>query len=527
MNSNIKLRATVFNISGENTAQSNKDIWKSIAERVCRESKGAFSTIPEKYFSIAVQDSCSKNANRPDLVHFKTVQANIIRVHGQMTLIELSAGNLFCSKTKNGVPGCALEQNLLNTVHKKHSVWIRNKSSISLTEHIRIVTLFLNVSRKAGINLQETDLDVVRETSKGVFLRNGTGVQAYQPGINKNLLKNPLRIPPPWTLAVVYPYGQRNLSLKSLMSSFKYLLAGHSGLKRVVSIDRRSVLTCDESVLLFALKDNEELRGSEAEYLLQRLESEGKRFKLSRCSSIDNRFAADNIAYDLFLLSGGIPWIAEIPEDSPHNFIAFDAGHNVEKSLSRWVSCLYQTKTNEVKIRHTVGKLAEHINSSVLDAIWPLISGPQDKTAVLRDGRFLREARHFFNKYTSESVYTAEVTKHPKAVLFRGEMGAPTAPYFGDSLKYPDGSILLQTLEVKKGGYQRPLRIKNAEDNGITGTMVNDITSLCKAPSLGLYQTTKYPAVIYWADLCSKLNYSGWAKAIGRGFGLSDCTSLT
>jgi hypothetical protein len=275
---NHKLRATVFEVQGENAAQTNKDLWEAVIGRIIGKHRDIYARIPGKQFVAAVQKSASAPDKYSDLIHFRTVQANIIRADRSLVLMELSAGNLFCRRTKNGQPSAAVDQQTLNGVYGRHSVWVRKKSEISLGEHIDVVALFIGAAKSVGIELKEAVAEVVHEESRDVYLRSGSGLQAYRTGIYKNLLKHPLRTPEPWTLSVVFPENHFNADLGALEHSFRHLFAGRSGLKQISTLDRQSVMKCDELVSLILLSNDELLKGGPAEHLLRAMGSSGRRF---------------------------------------------------------------------------------------------------------------------------------------------------------------------------------------------------------------------------------------------------------
>ena len=151
------------------------------------------------------------------------------------------------------------------------------------------------------------------------------------------------------------------------------------------------------------------------------------------------------------------------------------------------------------------------------------LTNKESKT-FFRDGRFHKgEIRKIENEgIPSDKIFS--VTKRPEAVLFRGTIEVPQLSSFGDYALYPDGcSALLQSIEPSPSDYDRPILLRGS--SGIDGELVTDVMTLCKLPTLTLFHPARLPSPIYWADIASKRSIEGWAKAIGRGWGVPPLNS--
>ena len=189
------------------------------------------------------------------------------------------------------------------------------------------------------------------------------------------------------------------------------------------------------------------------------LEASGSRFKLAMESSLGNRFALENICHDLFLIDDGWPWVGEY--DLLADCIAVDAGHDVSNEVSLWVAAAYRLKKNGISMRFNAGRLHEDLPDAVLADVERLSAG--EKRTFFRDGRFHKGEIAALNDRGIDRDDIYFVTKNPGAILFRGSMDAPELPKFGDCLRYPDGSVLLQSLEPGAADYERPISLRGCK----------------------------------------------------------------
>ena len=252
------------------------------------------------------------------------------------------------------------------------------------------------------------------------------------------------------------------------------------------------------------LNDMPELRDT-----LRRAEANGTRLKMAKLGSMSKPYPAMNIAYDMFLLAGGKPWI---PHEIQTAFCSMDAGHNKEQQKSRWVKVTTNASHTIAEVQVTDTGLAEHIPSVVLNAMWPMWAGG----IICRDGKLSKEKAQMHHRADLEKSPLIESKKSPKAVLWRQSGDKLHPAEFGDAVIDPHGDLLLQTVPQSVHDYIHPVRLTT--HGGDPVALATIYLHQQAVPGLSLFHMSRLPGSLYYADLISKLTGDGWPKAIGRGF---------
>jgi hypothetical protein len=242
---------------------------------------------------------------------------------------------------------------------------------------------------------------------------------------------------------------------------------------------------------------------------LRAAEAAGIRFKLAKMGSLSSPYPAQNIAYDMFVIAGGKPWM---PANIQPAFCCMDAGHDKVSSKSRWV----KVETDEHQVIKTVRVidtgLAEHMPSGLVSEMWPLIPS----AIVCRDGKLSQERAVMEAQAAAEGRPLIESKKSPKAVLWRSTENGVGPAQFGDALIDDHDEILLQTVPQVVQDYIHPVRL--AVQGGNPKDLSTAFLHQHAMPGLSLFRMSRLPGALYFADLVSKLTSDGWPKSVGRGF---------
>jgi hypothetical protein len=511
MRSRPTLYATAYEFYEGGFNGSNRDLWRSLCEDVTRLFPEKYSATTKRPFTLRVDTEVAMSPDKR-LRRYRLLQANVIR--RPIAILELSGANLFTDTQGKVLDSEAMEANMPN------AAWVRKAGCISLSEHLRLINDFLIAADEADwylppVELRSVELPPVQLCQDDVIID-------YQNGHRmKPLLRHPAHYPPPWTLGLAADTLPAQTTLARLQRAFVDLFPDQRARPRAtVAMQPSSSLESDADVMLILVPAHEDLTTTRWTTLLRRLEAAGRRFKIAKPETLRNCYACQNLLYDLFLLAGGVPWTVRTQRGRNDLMLALDAGHSSEREVSRWVKSLFRTADNSISlsIHESYGGTAEHLEESALDTL--LKQGADGVSTVHRDGRFLREKAAFLKRIPPGVNHVLEVTKHPHALLYRGSVDSPQPTSFGDTVTYPDHSVLVQTIEQKPSDYRRPLRIRSVSGRTVSEEALLDLLSLCKAPTLGLYNHSRLPADIYWADLVSKLTRTGWIKGVGRGFNL-------
>lgn len=267
------------------------------------------------------------------------------------------------------------------------------------------------------------------------------------------------------------------------------------------------------SVTLILLPDTIDLAArADLRARLAAWEGAGGLFKLARMATLGQRFAVQNICFDLASLTGRDFWQCA---SAVNPAVAFDAGHDTSIQRSRWASAFVDDRLHVASLKAIDTELAEHIPQNVVDQFWP----SDAKSMVLRDGRLARERDSMRALAKIDERWLLEVKKHPGTILFRDEAGRSVGAEFGDAVVDAHGDVLLQTLSQDTSDCHHPLRLSLAS-SADRDAQVQAIFAQTAVPGLTLFRPSRLPGAIYWADLASKLDKSGWTQVIGRGWRL-------
>ena len=82
----------------------------------------------------------------------------------------------------------------------------------------------------------------------------------------------------------------------------------------------------------------------------------------------------------------------------------------------------------------------------------------------------------------------------------------------------PKLECLILTINQNIKDYVKPLRLRvhSAEALGVATQFYQHQAM----PGLSLFNSSRLPGTLYYADLISKLTTSGWPKVVGRGLNL-------
>jgi len=243
--------------------------------------------------------------------------------------------------------------------------------------------------------------------------------------------------------------------------------------------------------------------------ILRNAEAAGCRFKIAKAGSLAKPYAAQNIAYDLFLIAGGRPWEPAVPQPA---FCSIDAGHSAEQGKSRWVKVESDTHQRIFDIKAALTPLAEHVPRECVSTLWPL----QEGAIVCRDGRLAQERSLWEERAALEDRPLIEAKKSPKAILWRTQGTTVVPAEFGDAVLDEHSDVLLQTVPQNIGDYIHPVLLTTRRGQAIE--MATAYLHQHAMPGLSLFHMSRLPGTLYLADLLSKMSSDGWPKAIGRGF---------
>jgi hypothetical protein len=239
---------------------------------------------------------------------------------------------------------------------KKYAQWARWAGQIPLDDHVRLVRRFTTDLMDSGWRLEDATLRPLSIPPPHV--RNGRGTQLLPGGKFHLLAQHPARgLDVDSDFAVVWPdLAEATRAASQLSSALDRLFHG-DGLNspRVRKLRRMSA----DAMNLVLIRDSDDLSNMPAfRDELRAAEAAGIRFKLAKLGSLSSPYPALNIAYDMFVIAGGKPWI---PADDQPAFCCMDAGHDKVSGKSRWV----KVETDEQQVINTVRVidtgLAEHM----------------------------------------------------------------------------------------------------------------------------------------------------------------------
>lgn len=509
MNCPPRLGSTLFEYGESGFDGNNRRLWGEIAEDTANHYPNRYRFDQNQAMGLRFLESIALCPLESSVSRVRILQANVIRHAQQSIYIELSLGNIF----ERSGSGC-LSTAEISARNPRIAKWIREVSQVSLREHVGAVRQFICDADELGWDLPMVDVEAI-ETSE-IILVNNDGKHRYRDRVLRTLARNPLYRGQGRPISLITRSGEHTSSAMRGLRE-KIALFNGKGKNALPAINTMPPMTLfsDDHVGVVLVPDHVDF-GSDHEWrdYLATLEQGHRRFKIVKESTIQNRFASENIGFDLFLLDEGCPWAGQYL--APGDIVAVDAGHHREQRVSLWVSTGYNTNNNQITMGFDIGKLHEDLPASVVEKL-PTLTQTQP-VAFYRDGRFHKGEVDRITQQGMQKDSVFSVTKRPGAVLFRGSIENPESPVFGDCVRYPDGSILMQSIEPSSSDYDRPIRLRGCSN--VPNDVVTDVLTLCKQPTLGLFRGSRLPAPIYWADLASKRTVAGWAKAIGRGWGV-------
>jgi hypothetical protein len=481
-----------------------RELWREMASDVAGEFCDQYVFSGQWGYRICLQAEASTSPDKK-LVRYRTIEATIRRRSGHPTLLDLAVGNMFASVLAE-VP------EPLHVVNDpKYSLWARHAGEIPLADHVRLIRQFTGDLMDVGWVLQKIEQTVLHISPP--MVQNGRGQQRMPMGNFHSLARYPAKMmEPQLELAVVWPeIATASRIADQLTRSFSDLFGSHAQHLPPIRKLRKPEPGAVNLVLLDDRKDLNDL--PEMRDTLREAEAAGTRFKLAKLGSMGKTYPARNIAYDMFLIGGGKPWL---PVSEQLAFCSMDAGHHAELGKSRWVKVETNKMHDITQVSVADTGLAEHMPPAILDAMWPASTD----ALICRDGKLSQERAVMERRAAAEGRPLIESKKSPKAILWReGDNGIHPAE-FGDSVVDPHGDVLLQTVPQSVRDYIRPVRL--TVQGGDTVALATAFLHQQAVPGLSLFKMSRLPGALYYADLISKLTGDGWPKAVGRGFGVPE-----
>jgi hypothetical protein len=497
----MNIRASIFEINGQRDSETRKETWSRLVKDIER-------FLPDKYeaslvdnFKIILKLEKTISPTKA-LVRLRTINASIRIKLGKPSLLDVSVANHFASPQDPLKP--AMKEDF-----PKETIWWNRVEKISLMQHVTAINEFITDARLSGWELNPAQCTFHKLTD--AVIKNGLGCSNFGDIKTHQLLKNPYKN---LSSDIDFLVGSKDIEkarifAEGLQRSVHGLLYGGECRIPIVSYSNR---LSANAVNLWILEDSCDLnQEQELRFRMGQAEERGLKFKLSKFRSVSDNYALRNIAYDMLLIGGMVPYVLC---NSP-NFCSADAGHSHRSDRSRWVCTEIDASNGFMQVDVVETFLAEHLPTDLHDRIWPRSSG----AVFCRDGRFSKEERIYKERALKEGRDLIQCKKSPRAVMWcRTETGyTPCTP--GSCVIDPHGEILLQTMAPKANSYVRPLRLTiYGKDKIKTAT---DFFQHGAIPGISLTNSTRLPGSLYYADVISKLTTSGWTKVIGRGWGLS------
>lgn len=500
----MQLRASIFGLIEPSHRVSARELWNEIARNVADEFGDDYLYDEEFGYQIVIRADPFHSPDKAFVRH-RTLRASIRRRAGARTLLDLSVGNLF-SRAEFPMP-----KPIQIVDDPRYAQWARHAGQVPLKVHADLIERFVADVQDSGWALEQADLQPLEICPPQV--RNGAGVRALPTGKFNQLARAPA-VSPHASIDVAVIESGRSRSARALgqIEEAIKLMFGPRGVwaPRIISAKAPS----EDAVSLILLDDQSDLsKEHELREVLRLAESRGCGFKLARSSSIAKPYPAQNIAYDLFSIAGGRPWI---PEAAQRPWCSLDAGHDKKGGRSRWVKVETNSAHAIVGVKVIDTELAEHIPADVLPLLWPA----DPESILCRDGRMSQERSSIENRTASEGRPFIEAKKSPTAILWRGSTAQHSPSLFGDAVVDEHGNVLIQTVPQDARDYRHPVRL--TVWGGDTAEVAEAFLHQQAVPGLSLFHMSRLPGALYFADLVSKLTSDGWPKAVGRGFRVPD-----
>lgn len=496
------LRASIYAIPEPSRSMPARNLWYEMASDLAMEFGDRYVFVESWGYRICLKCEASLSPDRK-MVRYRTIEASIRRRAGKPTLLDLSVGNLF-SEAGASPPNRAEVVNDL-----RYALWARRAGAVPLNEHVRLIGQFIEDLMDAGWLLQQPILNPVRIPPPTV--RNGRGIFPLPAGKFLPLMKDPAQmIEGGRDFCVVSQDDAMAASVGAqLTRAFAETFGRSAGHIAPIRTSRRM---SGSMVNLFLIDDQCDLNQMpELRNELRDAEAAGSRFKLAKAGTLRKSYPVKNIAFDLFVIAGGRPWVPASPQPE---FCSLDAGHDRERGVSRWVKVESDAKQSVTKVVVHETRLAEHIPRALIDDMWP-----ESQHGILcRDGKLSQERVVMEDRTSREGRSLLESKKSPKAILWRESDDQVQPAEFGDGVFDNHGDLLLQTVPQKVDDYIHPVRLTMY--GGDPTELATSYLHQQAIPGLSLFHMSRLPGTLYFADLVSKQTSDGWPKAVGRGFNI-------
>lgn len=497
------IQASIYRLPEPDTRASVKELWQAMANDLAAAFPKTYTHDREIGYKIRV---LAEAVAAPDqnIVRYRTIEVALRRKRGCPTLLDVSTGNFFCQRSTNG---CAPNEVLTSPIY---ATWVRKAGAIPLQDHLRLVRNFTSDLCEAGWIIEQEEWTSIALPCPEIV--TGRGACAFPVGKILQAAKNPVMLPSGNRTYAVVSSSKivAELASRQLSGAFGRLLpGGEAKLLRIIP----SATISAAATNLVLIDENEDLsQNPRRRDQLRMAESEGVRFKLCKIGTMAKPYPSLNIAFDLFVISGGVLWTPGHPQPP---FCSFDAGHDPKSGRSRWVKVETDERQSITCVQVENTSLAEHMPQALVDQFWP-----DKKDAIIcRDGRLAQERKVIEAKAAQERRPLIEMKKSPRSVLWRSLADSDAPALFGDAVIDSHGDVLIQTVPQEVSDYITPVRLS------IQGEVITEIAAQFLAqhlvPGLSLFKMSRLPGSPYFADLISKLTADGWPKAIGRGFGIA------
>lgn len=502
----MTISASIYEFSEPSMASSSRDLWIKICSDLASRFPDIYKFHKGQHFKVTVKNGVQFSPSK-ELARLRVISVSIRRAHGKPSLLDISVRNQFSSASSQYCDPISD----ISIKYPKEARWINSAQKIPLAEHLRLIKLFILHTSTLGWEFTPAKLESF--TLPAAKIQNGHNEYTHGEVSLAKLIKDPyvdLQTNVNFVVGSA-DFGKAKIVADRLQASVADLL-GRSG-SRVPTVNARPQLS-QEDVNLWLLDDSCDLAElPELRVKMRDAEERGIKFKLCKFGSTGNRAALTNITYDMCLIAGLIPYV---PVNQIPNICAVDAGHSHEQRKSRWVYAESDGKHVISKVKVFDTELAENLPDHLFDTFWPELKG----TIFCRDGRFSKERSHFETRAKKDNKELIECKKSPASIIWRQVDEGVFTSVPGDCVIDPHGEILLQTIKQNINDYIRPLRLR------VLSPKVLDVATIFyqhqAMPGLSLFNSSRLPGTLYYADLISKLTTTGWPKVVGRGLSLGE-----
>lgn len=498
--------ASIYEFPEPSIKYSSRDLWVKICSDLSSRFPDTYKPDKGRHFKVTLKNEMMVSRSKT-LARLRVIHVSIRRAPGKPSLLDISVRNEFSSVSSQYCDPISD----ISAKYPEEVRWINSAQKIPLADHLRLIESFLLNSHTVGWDFTPAKLEVF--TLPAAKIRNGRSEFIYGEVSRAKLIKNPYQDLPANVNFVVgsSDFEQARIVADRLQTSVADLLGPSSC--QVPTVFARQRLS-QRDVNLWLLDDNCDLAElPELRANMRYAEERGIKFKLCKFGSTGNRAALANISYDMCLIAGLIPYV---PITETPNICAVDAGHSSKKKMSRWVYVESDNKQVISKVKVFDTERAENLPDRLFDCVWP----KQEGAIFCRDGRFSRERPYFESRAKIEKKELIECKKSPASIIWRSAGEGTFASLAGDCVVDPHGEFLLQTINQNINDYIRPLRLRVHSEEALE--VATQFYQHQAMPGLSLFNSSRLPGTLYYADLISKLNTSGWPKVVGRGLNLGE-----